>query len=72
MQLLQEVLPKSMVFIETNLSQGRNICIACNSGKDVSVGVSLTALQKFFDEDGNCLVSNEAQGSRTVAGMMEH
>lgn len=50
---LQVVLPRSMEFIQQHLAAGKNICVACESGKDLSVGVVLTALQLFFGDDGS-------------------
>lgn len=36
----------------SQVDRGRNICIACESGKDASVGVAVAALQILFDEEG--------------------
>ncbi|KAJ3766582.1 initiator tRNA phosphoribosyl transferase [Lentinula raphanica] len=55
---VQTVLPRSMDFIQTQLIQGRSICVACDTGKDLSVGVALVALSRFFDEHGKFLESN--------------
>ncbi|KDR76419.1 hypothetical protein GALMADRAFT_140055 [Galerina marginata CBS 339.88] len=49
---LLSTLPKSVVFIRRNLTQGRDVCVACESGKDLSVGIVLAALQLFFTDDG--------------------
>jgi len=51
---LQVVLPESIGFLQKELAAGKSICVACESGKDLSVGVVLTALQLFFEGDG-CL-----------------
>ncbi|PPQ67514.1 hypothetical protein CVT25_006055 [Psilocybe cyanescens] len=51
-EFLQSILPKSMDFIRENLAQGRRVCVACESGKDYSVGVVLAALQSFFMDEG--------------------
>ncbi|EGO00764.1 hypothetical protein SERLA73DRAFT_28779, partial [Serpula lacrymans var. lacrymans S7.3] len=45
---LQVVLPRSMIFIESHIKSGRPVCISCDTGKDVSVGVALAALSKLF------------------------
>ncbi|KIK69011.1 hypothetical protein GYMLUDRAFT_236879 [Collybiopsis luxurians FD-317 M1] len=50
---LQTLLPRSMEFIQKYLAQGMHVCIACDTGKDLSVGVATAALQKFFDDNGN-------------------
>ncbi|KAF9463576.1 tRNA A64-2'-O-ribosylphosphate transferase [Collybia nuda] len=50
---LQDALPRSVTYIQKYLSDRKHICIACNTGQDMSVGVALTALQKFFDDEGN-------------------
>ncbi|KAJ3819139.1 tRNA A64-2'-O-ribosylphosphate transferase [Lentinula raphanica] len=55
---VQMVLPRSMDFIQTQLTQGRSVCVACDTGKDLSVGVALAALSRYFDEDGKFLKSN--------------
>ncbi|KAH7883244.1 tRNA A64-2'-O-ribosylphosphate transferase, partial [Phlebopus sp. FC_14] len=49
---LHTVLPCSIPFIKTHLLDGRQVCIACDKGTDISVGVGLAALAKFFREDG--------------------
>lgn len=50
---LQTILPRSMHFIREHLVQGMRVCIACDTGKDLSVGVAIAALQKYFDDEGN-------------------
>lgn len=49
---LNHVLPASITFIREHLYQDRNICVACESGTNLSVGVVVTALQMFFNDDG--------------------
>lgn len=61
---LQVVLPRSMEFIQQHLTVGQNICVACESGKDLSVGVVLTALQLFFGDDGSLNLMAAANGKR--------
>lgn len=53
MQFLKQVLPHSMDYIRRQLRCGKRICVVCNTGHDISVGVALSALQKFFDDEGN-------------------
>ncbi|EMD32933.1 hypothetical protein CERSUDRAFT_98945 [Gelatoporia subvermispora B] len=57
--LLQTVLPRAVPFIAAKLSEGRQICICCNNGKDASVGVALAALQLCFDDAGKLLAMSE-------------
>lgn len=52
-EFLQSVLPQSLDFIHKQLTQGKRICVACESGKDSSVGVVLAALQLFFTDSGH-------------------
>lgn len=49
---LQNCLPLALAFVETHLRAGSQICFSCDTGKDLSVGVALAALQKFWDSDG--------------------
>lgn len=49
---LHKVLPQSIAFVKSHLSAGSSVCIACDTGKDLSVGVALAVLQKFFSDDG--------------------
>ncbi|KAJ3515773.1 hypothetical protein NMY22_g14359 [Coprinellus aureogranulatus] len=58
---LHDVLPSSLRFIGDKLSQGCNIVIACPSAKDLSVGVALGAISRYFDDEGVY-----AQGRRNV------
>ncbi|KZP13733.1 initiator tRNA phosphoribosyl transferase [Athelia psychrophila] len=55
-QYLQTVLPLALPFMETHLRAGSRICISCETGKDMSVGVALAALQSFWDGDGVCIL----------------
>ncbi|KAJ4483778.1 initiator tRNA phosphoribosyl transferase [Lentinula aciculospora] len=54
---LQTILPRSMPFIQTNLALGMRVCIACDTGKDLSVGVATAALQKYFNDDGKVVAT---------------
>ncbi|KAF8828740.1 hypothetical protein HHX47_DHR3000133 [Lentinula edodes] len=45
-----------MEFVQMQLAQGMRVCIACDSGKDLSIGVATAALQKYFDDEGNFVV----------------
>ncbi|KAJ3842692.1 hypothetical protein F5878DRAFT_697254 [Lentinula raphanica] len=44
-------------FVQTVLPR-RSVCVACDTGKDLSVGVALAALSRYFDKDGKFLKSN--------------
>lgn len=61
---LQDVLPRSMVYLQKHLADGKQVCIACNNGRDMSVGVALAALQKFFDGEGNFVSPGTALATR--------
>ncbi|SJK98159.1 related to tRNA a64-2'-o-ribosylphosphate transferase [Armillaria ostoyae] len=52
-QLLSTVLPQAMAFVQSALVKGHSVCVSCDTGKDVSVGVVVTALQMFFDDNGH-------------------
>ncbi|OCB91042.1 initiator tRNA phosphoribosyl transferase [Sanghuangporus baumii] len=45
-------LPQCLRFIGQYIGEGRRVCIACETGKDLSVGIALAALQAFFDDNG--------------------
>ena len=49
---LQTTLPTATALIRDRLAEGKRICIVCESGKDLSVGVALAALQLFFQDYG--------------------
>ncbi|KAJ8076637.1 tRNA A64-2'-O-ribosylphosphate transferase [Marasmius tenuissimus] len=61
MHFLQTVLPHSMQFIGSQLSRGASVCISCPTGNDISVGVAVAALQKFFTGDGELVLGQEHQ-----------
>ncbi|KAF9268465.1 initiator tRNA phosphoribosyl transferase [Marasmius fiardii PR-910] len=50
---LQVVLPRSVEFVGSQLSRGFSVCVSCPTGNDVSVGVAVVALQRFFDGNGD-------------------
>ena len=60
LQFLQSVLPQSMAFISSHLRKGSRVCISCDSGKDISIGVVLAALQRYFDDSGNLIPEDAA------------
>lgn len=60
-QLLSTVLPQAMTFIQSALLEGRSVCVSCDTGKDVSIGVVVTALQLFFDEHGNFAMASRSR-----------
>ncbi|KAH8839538.1 hypothetical protein MCOR27_004751 [Pyricularia oryzae] len=45
-------------------AEGTKILVACESGKDVSVGVALALACRCLDEDGNVLPADQAQVER--------
>lgn len=46
-------LPLCLSFIKTKLQEDRDVYIACETGRDLSIGVAIAALQAFFDETGS-------------------
>ena len=69
-QLLKTVLPQAESFVGFHLKRGSDVCIACETGKDASVGVALAMLQRFFDDEGKYKdgpgISREAVGESLV------
>jgi tRNA A64-2'-O-ribosylphosphate transferase len=55
---LQTTLPTATALIRDKLAEGKRICIVCESGKDLSVGVALASLQLFFQDDGRLVSMN--------------
>ena len=51
-RVFKACLPASLNFIRKHIEEGRRICVVCETGKDLSVGVVLVALQAFFDDSG--------------------
>jgi tRNA A64-2'-O-ribosylphosphate transferase len=64
MVFLHNTLPQASRFIRSALHKDPNtqIWIACEDGKDASVGVALCALQGFFDDSGNYLGEGNNDG----------
>lgn len=54
-----QVLKQSMEYIQRLLDSEHYICIACDTGKDLSVGIALAAIQKFFDDSGSFVKSSQ-------------
>ncbi|KAL1691818.1 initiator tRNA phosphoribosyl transferase [Schizophyllum commune] len=52
MEYLKTVLPESTSFISSALAAGKNVCIACDTGTDLGVGVAVATLQLNFDDVG--------------------
>lgn len=46
-------LSRCLEFVKNHLEENRNVCIVCETGKDLSVGVAIAAMQAFFDDDGS-------------------
>ncbi|KAJ7736878.1 initiator tRNA phosphoribosyl transferase [Mycena metata] len=64
--LLQSIFPQSVSFARTHLHAGRRLCIACEDGADLSVGVALVLLGAFFAADGALLPSLLTSDSESV------
>ncbi|KAJ7032725.1 initiator tRNA phosphoribosyl transferase [Mycena alexandri] len=66
--LLQSIFPQSVSFARSHLHAVRRLCIACEDGADLSVGVALVLLGVFLGGDGALLPSlntsdSEAEGA---------
>ncbi|KAF9228467.1 initiator tRNA phosphoribosyl transferase [Gyrodon lividus] len=59
---LNTVLPQSMPFIQSHLQRGHKVCIACDNGTDISIGVCVAALAKYFRADGSFYPKGNEQG----------
>ncbi|KIL00894.1 hypothetical protein PAXRUDRAFT_821235 [Paxillus rubicundulus Ve08.2h10] len=59
---LNTVLPRSLPFIQSHLRKGCKVCIVCETGTDVSVGVCVAALAKHFRADGSFYPRGNEQG----------
>lgn len=52
-ELLSSVLPRAVAFALKHLTRdGKDLVIACEDGKDASIGVTVALLQLFFDDIG--------------------
>ncbi|KAG1739096.1 tRNA A64-2'-O-ribosylphosphate transferase, partial [Suillus paluster] len=54
---LHSVLPQAIPFISLHLKNLRRVCVSCEKGTDMSIGVALVALTMFFNESGEFCVS---------------
>jgi tRNA A64-2'-O-ribosylphosphate transferase len=70
LKFLQSVLPQSMIFIAQHLRMGLHVCISCDTGKDLCVGVTLAALQRFFDDTGSLIQEGVTRVSRKCLGAL--
>jgi len=64
LQLLTDVVPRSLQFLKHHLTSNKNAVVLCVDGKDISVGVVLVAMCSFFDDDGVFMSSNDANNAR--------
>ncbi|KAL0577694.1 tRNA A64-2'-O-ribosylphosphate transferase [Marasmius crinis-equi] len=72
MHFLQVVLPRSLQFIRTQLSNGCSVCISCPTGNDISVGVTVAALQNFFNNNGELALNRpEIANKSTIRTRLE-
>ncbi|KAJ7198566.1 initiator tRNA phosphoribosyl transferase, partial [Mycena pura] len=58
MQLLHDILPRATAFVAVQLGLGHPVCVTCDTGTDLSVGIALAMLQMFFDESGSLIVDS--------------
>ncbi|GJJ08429.1 hypothetical protein Clacol_002645 [Clathrus columnatus] len=64
-QFLNELLPRALVYLKNCLNTGENVVILCRDGKDLSIGIALTALTLYFDKDGNFIRQGQANEEPT-------
>lgn len=67
---LQNILPLSMDVIGRALLESKDVCVACESGKDMSVGVVLAALQLYFGDDGSYISSKSGYSAGTLSSLL--
>ncbi|KAI5115176.1 hypothetical protein M0805_003343 [Coniferiporia weirii] len=48
----KNLLPRCLEYCKQHFEERRSVCVACDTGKDLSVGIALVVLQTFFDDDG--------------------
>ncbi|TKA82461.1 hypothetical protein B0A49_00061 [Cryomyces minteri] len=59
---LRKELPKLQDFMVTNLAHHcKSLLVCCSNGKDLSVGVALTILCRYVDQNGGFLTENALQ-----------
>ncbi|KAF8199530.1 initiator tRNA phosphoribosyl transferase [Pholiota molesta] len=63
---VQTILPACMKIIGDCLLEGKSVCVACESGKDMSVGVVLAALQLYFGDDGSLLLPSPGSSNENL------
>lgn len=56
-------LPQCLEYCKRHFEDRRSICIACDTGEDLSVGIALVVLQAFFDDDGTLDLSRYGRGN---------
>jgi tRNA A64-2'-O-ribosylphosphate transferase len=61
-QLVSRILPQSITFIQSKLfvDDRIRVCIACDDGRDLSVGIALAALTLFYNDRGQLSAESEA------------
>ncbi|KAL1678999.1 initiator tRNA phosphoribosyl transferase [Schizophyllum commune] len=71
MEYLKTVLPEATSFISASLASGKNVCIACDTGTDLAVGVAVAALQLNFDNEGRYSPSSRDVDKKTIRRRLE-
>lgn len=56
-------LSRCLDFVEAHLRDGRTVCVACETGKDLSAGITVAALQCFFSDDGSLDLKRRERGN---------
>ena len=65
---LYDILPRAIPFVRKHLTAGRDVCVACPTGKDLGPGVIVTALSLFFDDDGDLSYGDDVEDKGEPAG----
>jgi len=52
-------LPMAIPFARKCLIEGKDVCVACPTGKNLGPGVIVAALSLFFDDGGDLICGND-------------
>ncbi|CAO3666721.1 unnamed protein product [Rhizopus stolonifer] len=65
-QALLASIPKALDFVREPLLKKQKILVFCNSGKDHSVGITLSILVKYFDLSGQLCLNSKARVDKKI------
>jgi len=68
---LSHILPASYAFIDAHLTRSENtrVCVACETGKDVSIGIVLAVLGGMFNDEGVFVGTSTSSGFRSLISL---